>query len=88
MPLTQGQQQAPLYPVICGVVNLNSQAGVIGSTPIFPNAPPGIYHANTCLIVTTTGTAPVAATGRVSVPAREKVSPCSERIGRRTSSVE
>ena len=56
MPLTQGQQQSPLYPVICGVVNLNTQAAVLGTTIIFPNAPPGIYHANTCLIVTATGT--------------------------------
>ena len=55
MALTKSNQQLPLSPVICAEAILTAQAAVLGSTTIFPSAPPGIYKMDVVLIVTTGG---------------------------------
>ena len=55
MALSQTNEQAQLYPVICAYV-VGSKVAAIGSTVLFPSAPPGVYRVTCCQVITTGGT--------------------------------
>lgn len=55
MALSQTNEQAPLQPQIVAYV-VGSKSAAIGSTVLFPSAPPGVYRATCVQVITTGGT--------------------------------
>lgn len=56
MALTQANEQAALFPVICASV-IGTRSAAIGSTVLFPSAPAGVYRASCVQVITTAGSA-------------------------------